>query len=37
MASGQSRLYEFAAGDACLDRVNELIAAATSDLVKKRP
>ncbi len=28
--------YEFAAGlNACLDRVNELIAAATSDLVKK--
>lgn len=29
--------YEFAAGlNACLDRVNELIAAATSDLVKKQ-
>jgi len=28
--------YEFAAGlNACLDRVNELIAAATSDLVRK--
>jgi hypothetical protein len=28
--------YEFAAGlNACLDRVNELIAAATADLVKK--
>jgi Carbohydrate-selective porin, OprB family len=28
--------YEFAAGlNACLDRVNELIAAATADLIKK--